>query len=615
MPDVLTPTEIDSLPIPASMRQRPQWGVWIQSGKRKIPYSPKTRSPTDPTDAGEWCTFEEAQAELIRGNGLYAGLGFILTPQDSYTAIDLDMCRNPHTGEIELWAHEIVTQMHTYTEVSPSETGLHLYLQGHVVQSLNWKLAKSQGAEKGPGIEIYGQKHYLTVTGDHLPWTPPDPVPQQDKLNTLYADICTLRDLAKANRWTRALIGGDMDRYHNDESEAAYALIRDLINVVGKDAERIERLFRLTRLHRAKDDEPRGATTWLQYSIAKGIETYQDLGDRHTPDMSLDVSGGREAPQVGETPQWCGVVVRRLSAVQLRQPKWLWEPILPRGFLTILAGDGGTGKSTVASLIAARLTRGEHPYTGEPTGTPETVIIATSEDDHAMMLKPRMEAYKADQERIVTVMPVPSVKDPQRWKSLLHDYRPALVVVDPLQEALGGNLDENKASQTRAALRPFLPLVEEYDCTFLFLAHLGKDATEKKAQHRVLGSVDIGAIMRSILIIEESGYDGHYVIEHVKGNLVRRSGPLAYQIVPYEIAPGWEVGIAEWEETATSQYIPKKELGLSLVTACLKEHGGECERKAAEDHLAEHNITGGTAKRVLADPRFETEAGRIRIRP
>jgi hypothetical protein len=94
------------------------------------------------------------------------------------------------------------------------------------------------------------------------------------------------------------------------------------------------------------------------------------------------------------------------------------------------------------------------------------------------------------------------------------------------------------------------------------------------------------------------------------------------KIYGYEVAddrltvnfPALAPGGPEWEETATSQYIPKRELGLSLVTAYLKEHGGECERKAAEDHLAEHNITGGTAKRVLADPRFETEAGRIRIR-
>jgi hypothetical protein len=135
----------------------------------------------------------------------------------------------------------------------------------------------------------------------------------------------------------------------------------------------------------------------------------------------------------------------------------------------------------------------------------------------------------------------------------------------------------------------------------LLEGHLGKDAAEKKAQHRVLGSVDIGAIMRSILIIEESGYDGHYVIEHVKGNLVRRSRPLAYQIVPCEIAPGWEVGIAEWEETATSQHTTKREQGTYLARAYVEEHGGEVETADLRAYLAGYGITGGSQTQAIIE--------------
>jgi len=44
--------------------------------------------------------------------------------------IDLDKCRNPETGELEPEAQEIVRRMDSYTEVSPSGTGVHIYVIG-----------------------------------------------------------------------------------------------------------------------------------------------------------------------------------------------------------------------------------------------------------------------------------------------------------------------------------------------------------------------------------------------------------------------------------------------------------------------------------------------------
>jgi AAA domain/NrS-1 polymerase HBD domain len=689
-------TTIDITLIPETMRNRPQWGVWARVEGKKLPYSPITHHITKPNSTKGWGTFEDACAALAQRPGYYAGLGFIFTEQDPYTGIDLDGCRNPATTEIAPWAQEIVARMASYAEVSPSGTGLHLIVQGAALQSVNWRLAASEGPEqKAPGIEIYSQAHYLTVTGDWLMGTPTTTTPRQDALNTLYADIATLRDLAKSNRWTRALIGGDIDRYHNDDSEAAYALIRDLTSVAGKDAERIERLFRLTRLHRAKDDEPRGNTTWLRSSIAKGIETYQSPGATQTPpltvngtrekakqpipedscnlttdfsqmlanwppgtleeDDSIEVGEAEEAeeeeteaaegtedgtavatpptpptPTAGEPPQRPDSTgggeapphprpasgaysIRLLADIPMRQPEWLWEPYLPRGFLTILAGDGGTGKSTIASLIAARLTRGEHPYTGEPTGRCWNVLIATSEDDHSIMLKPRLMAYGANAKRIATIAPIPSLQEVEVWERLLKAGRPPLVIIDPIQEALGHKLDENRASQTRAAFRPLLPLAERYRCTFLFLAHLGKDAAERKAQHRVLGSVDIGAVTRSIMLIEESEPVGHYTITHVKSNLTGKGERLAYQIVPHEMQPGWVVGVAKWKDDPATLYATKTERGAYLAQTYVEAHGGACEVQDVLNHLKAYEITGGTAQRSLVQAGFERKEGKIWI--
>jgi AAA domain len=279
----------------------------------------------------------------------------------------------------------------------------------------------------------------------------------------------------------------------------------------------------------------------------------------------------------------------------------------------ILAGDTGTGKSTIASLIAARLTHGQHPYTGEPNGKPENVVIATTEDDPSSALKPRLLAYGADPNHI-WVLPVPSIKDVELWEGLLGArQRPALIVVDPIQEALGGKLDENKASHTRAALAPLLPLVQRYNSTILFLCHLGKDAAEKKAVHRVLGSVDIGAVTRSIMLIEESDPVGHYTIAHVKSNLTGKGDRLAYRIVPHEIEPGWTVGTAVWKDDPVALYTTKEEQGAYHALTYVEANGGEVDTPKLLSHLSAYGISGGTADRAIKRAGLERKEGKIRI--
>src|SRR5205809_82697 len=79
-----------------------------------------------------------------------------------------------------------------------------------------------------------------------------------------------------------------------------------------------------------------------------------------------------------------------------RQPvQWLWPGWLARGVLTLLDGDPGLGKSTLAAELAARVSRGDEqqPAAG--------VLILSAEDDPARVIRPRLEAAGADLRRIL----------------------------------------------------------------------------------------------------------------------------------------------------------------------------------------------------------------------
>jgi len=131
-----------------SIRDLRQWVCWLseeRDGKlTKIPYSPLTGGKASSTNPATWAGYSEAVvAYKERG---YCGIGFMFTKEDEFVGVDLDHCLDSETGEVEDWAREIIHELDSYTEVSPSGTGVHILLSAMLPDGRN---------RKGP-IEIYG---------------------------------------------------------------------------------------------------------------------------------------------------------------------------------------------------------------------------------------------------------------------------------------------------------------------------------------------------------------------------------------------------------------------------------------------------------------------------
>lgn len=167
MPDDAPPA-FDGLPdLPAiqELRQRRQWVAWswraVDGRPTKPPINPHTGLGASHSKPGDWGTYEEAEARAIRAH--LAGVGYVMTADDGFTGADLDKCRDPQTGKLDDWAAEIVAFAETYTEVSPSGCGLRMIWRGKVDRS-----AKADPVH----VEVYRDKRYLTITGNHVAGTP-----------------------------------------------------------------------------------------------------------------------------------------------------------------------------------------------------------------------------------------------------------------------------------------------------------------------------------------------------------------------------------------------------------------------------------------------------------
>ena len=149
--------------IPARLRGRNQWVVW--RGERrdgrttKVPYQvahpSRHAAVSDPTT---WGTFDDAVRVQGSASRQLAGVGYVLTREDGLVGIDLDHCRDRKTGTIAPWALAIVRRIDSYTEVSPSGTGLRIFARG---------VLPPEGRRKGL-IEMYDGGRYLTLTGHRI---------------------------------------------------------------------------------------------------------------------------------------------------------------------------------------------------------------------------------------------------------------------------------------------------------------------------------------------------------------------------------------------------------------------------------------------------------------
>lgn len=135
---------------------------WVAHTSSKVPIGQAGR-PASSTDASTWLSL--ADAKMVRAQSGLAGVGFVMTAADPYIGIDLDNAVDEE-GFIKPWADEIVRELVSYTEISPSGRGLHIWVKGKLPHG-----PRRVRIEDGL-LEVYDSARYFTVTGRHVDCTP-----------------------------------------------------------------------------------------------------------------------------------------------------------------------------------------------------------------------------------------------------------------------------------------------------------------------------------------------------------------------------------------------------------------------------------------------------------
>ena len=226
--------------------------------------------------------------------------------------------------------------------------------------------------------------------------------------------------------------------------------------------------------------------------------------------------------------------ITQLSEIQSVDVKWLWYPYIPLGKLTIIQGDPGSGKTMLILYLASLLSTGSPlpTQTNNNINKPMTVIYQTSEDGYDDTIKPRLETFKhVDFNRIVFIKEDKcslTMLD-ERIEQAIIQENAKLFVLDPIQAYIGQNVDMNRANEMRPLLKNLTRIAQEHHVAIVLIGHMNK-GKGSKSSYRNLGSIDIPAAARSVLICGElKNEDGVSAVIQDKSSLAQRGIPFAFK--------------------------------------------------------------------------------------
>ena len=313
----------------------------------KVPKNPVTGSNAMANEADTWGTYEEALSGLRRFN--FTGIGFQfglpLSETDALgtervTGIDLDHVIR-EDGTLEPFASEIIALMNSYTEISPSGTGIHILCKGRLPNIGRKRYIYIVPNPTKFIIEMYNHSHYFTVTGnvygeakeiasrteelktlyekyfaEHKTenpvvanTSPPVSVPTNSTMEYFSSEDLTDSELLKRmfssrnGYYIRSLFEGDISS-HSSHSEADLALVSHLAYWTNGDASRMDALFRQSGLMRDKWNERHGAQTYGEITISKVLSSFSPYISSFTPKINSNTqSKSTENPTSSENPQ------------------------------------------------------------------------------------------------------------------------------------------------------------------------------------------------------------------------------------------------------------------------------------------------------------------------
>lgn len=373
----------------------------------KVPINLHSGQPADPTNPNDFYPLSIA----VNSNFDYRAQGFDglgLGIFGNIGAIDMDGCINDR-GELSPNAVDIINTMNSYTEISPSGHGIRILF---LATNFQYDKARYYIMNQKIGLEVYVAgctSKYVSITGNaihlcdlaergdrlqivldkYMKRPVQNSVPVQAPAPTVMVEDDVLIDImckSKNREKFIALMSGDTSAYGGDDSSADLALCNILAFYTDKNPEQMDRIFRRSKLMRAKWDSARGDSTYGKDTIAKAIAgTQQVYTPKNVPPVSDPVAAATiPATATVQLPEI--IPATDLIGMPIPPLEYLVDDILACG-TTVLAAPPKAGKSMMVFHLGMCVASGT-PFLEHPTNQCGVLYLAL--EDSKARLKDRM---------------------------------------------------------------------------------------------------------------------------------------------------------------------------------------------------------------------------------
>lgn len=525
-PEVL---EVIAENIPQLLKAIDQWIVWKavpKSGGKigKIPVDPVMRRPINPHDPANHLSFDEAIAAYRSGN--WSGVGFDLTgdPVANDGAgrplylVGIDFDRVAEDADLLKYAKSVRKRLACYVEVSPSGTGLRMFVLSH------HKPRTGQSTK----AEIYISGRFLTVTGQNAHGTIQDATEALQKLEPEFWPVVekvphsNVLSFPASMHGLNTVLSGEgwpedeenilrvWDAIAHIPADLPYTEWRNIIwSIASLDWDCGQDLIEewsATSARHWRDDggvEAKKAITSLfeSYKPSRGITAGTLMHYAYQYGMPRPESRSRSLLSVAHEPTSADnssgfKLLTRDDLDALPPMRWTVRGVLPETGLAAIYGAPGSGKSFLALDLAARISSGFPFWFGRQV-TQRDVVYAALEGGRG--IQQRVAAWDAENgaraDRIRFFLggfTLLSDEDVLRFTEAVRaSCEPgAVVIIDTLAQATPG-ADENAGKDMGLVLQAAQSVAGATSGLVILVHHSGKDGSRGLRGHSSLnGAMD-----------------------------------------------------------------------------------------------------------------------------
>ena len=300
----------------------------------------------------------------------------------------------------------------------------------------------------------------------------------------------------------------------NDEPGKKYAsMCAERIYSVAKDVKVLE-------LPKAWADMPPKA------DVSDLIEKF---GREEAVNMVINLMGAADSwePEKATEDDPLIALFKPLSDFKEEEATWLIPGWVPESQITLIAADGGVGKTTLWCNIIAALSSGRPCVLDDENKRREPMKVAfcTTEDSVSKKLAKKLRESGANMRNIITMDATADKSGVLRnfkfgtneMERFVRYYKPDVCVFDPVQGFIPPKVNMGSRNEMRDCLAPLIALGEETGTTFIIICHTNK-RKGAYGRDRIADSADLWDISRSVIMAGYTEEQGIRYLSNEKNN-------------------------------------------------------------------------------------------------